>query len=247
MSVLDAVTEQVSNWCRPFEAAPYIVVPTFNIYPSNSCVNVLIEGGANLFVVSDGGGALDVASSLGIGRLDISRVLRSTARAASLKVSKSGWIYQSDATGSELTSVISVVAECSKEAAVACKRSFRPESPFNFRNDLDNFLIRTFLDRVKRKPKLLGASNKVHEFDYAIEADSKPTIIIDAVVPDATSINSAIVSHLDVKHANISNIEQRIIYDDRLPWRASDLALLNVGAPPIAFTSVEHSLRRLAA
>lgn len=247
MSILDAVSSEVSKWCQPYEVAPFTVVPTFLLYPSNACVQVFVEGGRDSFVVSDGGGAIDVSLGLGSGKLDATKLLKSAAKEASLNVNSSGWIYAKGANLRSLTSIISVVADCSKSAAEACARSFRPESKSDFRKELEEFLTANFGDRLTKQAVLLGGSNKTHRYDYAIKAGGGRLIVIDAVMPDSSSINSAIVSHIDLRNAKRSDVTQRIIYDDRLEWKSSDLSLLEVGATSIAFTYAEQNIDRLAA
>jgi len=67
------------------------------------------------------------------------------------------------------------------------------------------------------------------------------------VVPDASSVNSAVVAHIDLKMKHLPDVEQRIIYDDSQPWRAEDIQLLKAGARPVPISSLRQSLERLAA
>ena len=245
MSVIEIVTEAVGSWCQPYESAPFVVVPTFHSYPSNACVQVFVEGGSDNFVVSDGGGALQVASTLGLGDLDIEKHLRAAARNGCALVNSSGWIFARGATRDSLTSYVSTIAECSKAAAVSCARHFKPDAKVSFKREVAEELVLSFHKRLERKVTLIGHSNKPHKFDFGLRGGGDQIIVIDAVTPDANSINSAIVSHLDVTRANLPHVQQRVVYDDRYKWRAADLSLLTVGATPIGFTQAVSSLARL--
>jgi hypothetical protein len=67
------------------------------------------------------------------------------------------------------------------------------------------------------------------------------------VSPEASSINAAVVAHLDVKQANVPNVVRRIVYDDEEKWKAEDLSLLSVGAPVVPFSRAREVLKRVAA
>lgn len=247
MSTLDLVNEVVGIWCKPYPMGEFVVVPTYQVYPSNSCVQIYVEGGRDTFVVSDGGGALQNALILGRGLLHPRRHLKAAARDASLGVNSSGWLYARGVDAGALTSMISVVAEASKSAAFLCAKHFRPEAKTSSKMELDNNIETTFRKKLERKITLIGASNKPHNYDFGIKIDANRLIVIDAVSPEANSINSAIVSHLDLKNAHNPKVSQRLVYDDRVKWRSSDLSLLSVGATPIAYTRALNNLERLVA
>lgn len=246
-ATFDLVSDEIGRWAMPVHAGTHVIVPTYSMYPSNSAVQVFIEGGANTFVVSDGGGALESIHNAGALQLKAMRYLKDAATRSGLRVSLSGWIYASGVPRKMLTTSISMVAESSKSAADLLLRHFKPDLGRDFRRDLDRVLATAFSNHMHRNGKLLGASNKSHSFDYVIDVGDIGKLVVDAVVPDANSINSAIVAHLDLRAAHREDVKQRIVFDDRMKWRSSDLALLKVGAPPIAYTEVTHSLQRLIA
>jgi hypothetical protein len=66
------------------------------------------------------------------------------------------------------------------------------------------------------------------------------------VSPEASSINAAVVAHLDVKRANVPNVVRRIVYDDEEKWKAEDLSLLSVGAPVVPFSRAREVPKRVA-
>jgi len=241
----NAITELVRRWSSPEERGQYLVVPTFATYPSNSLVQAYIEGGNDRFVVSDGGGAVRVL--IGAGSMDGSgkKLLSDFTRGSDIKVDNSGWLYQAGVTLKELTSAISTVAEISRDAAIMLLRHFKPAPIADFRRDVAITLDKRFHDAVQRRGHLLGASNKMHTFDYLVKANDNILLALDAVTIDSASINAAVVAHMDVKATQRSDVRQLIVYDDEEKWKASDLSLLTIGAPTVAFSRFTNMLERL--
>jgi hypothetical protein len=243
----DAVLEAVGAWNTPRVSGEFLIVPTFSTYPSNSLVQVYVEGGKETFVVSDGGGAIKTlvgAGYLGYGGV---RLLSDIVRDDDVQVNGSGWIYSSGVVIKSLTSAITTVSEASRDAAFSAIRKFKPAPVIDFRHDLDLALQRHFRDAVKKHGHLLGASNKLHTFDYLIRANENNLIALDAVVPDSSSINAAVVAHMDLKAIRRPDVKQFIVYDSEQHWSSSDLALLSLGAPSVAYTSFYKIIDRIAA
>ena len=239
MMDVEKITREILAWGEPKFFDPYIIVPTFSVYPSNSAVKVFVEGGRDNFVVSDGGGALQTL--LGAGYMGNSgvKLIQDFLRGMERKVDHDGWIYVSGVTLNELTSAIAIVAQVSRETADMLLRKFKPSKNFDFRHDLDLKLERIYHGNLKKKGHFVGNSNKEHTFDYLIRENDNKIMIIDAVVPDAASLNAAVVSHIDVRAAKRPNVRQFIVYDQGQDWRASDVALLTLGAPAVSFQNLD--------
>ena len=141
--------------------------------------------------------------------------------------------------------MISIVANASQQAAEHLVAHVRPKRK-DFRVQLHKLIHNKFGASVVDKPKarLVGASNKSHLLDYLIDLGDDRRLAIDAVTPDPSSINAAIVAHMDIRHANIPKLEQRIVYDDVDDWKSSDIALLAVGSRPVQFSHIEPVLER---
>jgi hypothetical protein len=93
---------------------------------------------------------------------------------------------------------------------------------------------------------VVGASTKSHRVDYDIQLNEHRRLLLDTVVPEASSINSVLAANLDIKEAGLPNTLQRIVYDDEEDWKSADLSLLGLGATVIPFTKVRPVLNRLA-
>ncbi len=243
----DSLLSEIANFTAPYADGNSLVVPTLNTYPSNSMVQVFVEGGKRSFVISDGGGAAKTLSEAGYLGHAGPRFLTDHVRGTDVSVSKAGWLYLAHVETEEVTGAITEIAEVSREASYALLRHFKPEVPFDFRSDLDIILDRHFRDALQRKAHLPGASNKLHTFDYLFRVRESIVVVLDAVLPDASSINSAVVSHMDVKASKSSKMHQFIVYDDKQAWKSADLALLSVGAPPVAFSMFPLTMERLIA
>jgi hypothetical protein len=111
---------------------------------------------------------------------------------------------------------------------------------------LASFLKATFDDRVIHDEKIIGASNKPHKFANVIILGGEKRLIIDPVSKDPTSINARVVANLDVRTARNPNLMQRIVYDDTEKWLASDLNLIQIGAPVVPFSRSEDVIKRIA-
>ncbi len=242
----DQITREIRAWGDPKLMEPYIIIPTFSVYPSNSAVQAFVEGGRDTFIVSDGGGA--IKTLLGAGYLGNSgvKMLEDFARGADVKVNHGGWIFHSGVTLKNLASAISLVTEFSREAAEMLIRKFRPQKTFDFRRDLDRVLERRFQDDLRKRGHFVGASNKTHTFDYLIHGNDNQFVIIDAVVPDSSSVNAAVVAHMDVRATHRPDVRQFIVYDGEQGWNSSDLALLTLGAPSVSFQSFERTIGMVA-
>jgi len=246
MSTLEAVKAALNKWPEPRLSDRGVSVPTHCLYPSNSVVKVTVAGGADLFVVDDNGGSLEELEEVKIAPQNASRLIHKLARSRGLDVSKSGAIYSRSVPSGELEATIVLVANASKEAAEHLLDTVRPPRR-NLRLVVERLLEKEFHSRWSRDSKIVGASNKRHTFDYVVQLRGDRQLILDVVVPESSSINAAVVAHLDVRHGNSEKLEQRIVYDDQQVWSSSDLALLKVGARAVPLSSLEHALDRLAA
>ncbi len=241
------VSEIVERFARVREHGQYVVVPTFSFYPSNAMVKVFVEGEEDHYVVSDGGGALDTLHGAGGYAVPYSKVIGTLARRRNFKLSSEGWLISPRVDAARLTGAITETVELSKTCAEVLLRHFRVQEAADFRSAIDKHLEGRFHSAVSKRVHLPGASNKAHTFDYLVKLPHDRSLVIDTVVPDASSINAALVSHLDLKNAGRHDVAQAIVYDDSAPWKSSDLAPLRIAAPPIAYSSFDEQLERLAA
>ncbi len=246
-TILDALAE----WPAPFEEDGHILVPTQCVYPSNNTVTVWIGPALGSFIVHDNRGAVDELSSAGIE--DRHLLLYSTFKvqhivaAYGLSVDESGLIKAMKVEKEDLLNSMVLVANASKEAAIDLLSRFRPRLRRNIKEELAHLLEIRFPNHVRRNGVVVGKSNKLHKFDSVVRLHGERQLILDAVTREASSINAALVAHLDVRNAEYPNIEQRIVFDDDDNWTAADLNLLKIGATPVPFSRASEVIERLAA
>jgi hypothetical protein len=216
------------------------------MYPSNGLVRVLVRGGPNTFVVSDEGGAIDEAMSAGISVTQSGGSLSRLVRDQGL-LFKSAIIFSPQISVEYVPVAVMLVANASKEVAHWLFDHAKIKQTKDFRAQLAAFLERTFSDRVSHDATIIGASNKPHRFANIVSLRDGRRLIVDPVVRDVSSINSRVVANLDVRSTNDQTLIQRIIYDDNDGWSASDLNLLQIGAPLIQFSQSSKVLQGLAA
>jgi hypothetical protein len=247
MTVRDVVADALAKWPGSSEDGSRVIVPTHCLYPSNDAVSVVVEGGTDTFSVHDDGGALEELDGAGgIVSYPIA-IMRAATRRLGVEISDAGVIFAPLATGKDLTATIVIVANASKYAAHRLIDSMRPRPRRNFRLELLRLLEAEF-GRVKlQRESAVAGAHKAHKFDFIVQVGEHRQLLLDGVSPEATSINAAVVAHLDVKQAKIPNMLQRIVYDDEEKWKAEDLSLLSVGAPVVAFSRAREVLKRVAA
>lgn len=239
-----SLEQSLHRWPKPRVVGSRLIVTTQCFYPSRNLVLAHIEGGESTAIVSDGGGAFNEIDAAGEYGFDPRRVLRAHLKKWNLEVDKKGWIYSGSVEHRHIPSMVAIVANASADAARILLSHVRPKKR-DFRVELDKLLRQRFNGSPHSKQRLIGASNKSHEFDYVIDIGRGRRLVVDAVLPEATSINGTIVAHVDIKNAELDGVVQRIIYDDNEDWKSSDLSLLTVGATPLAFSRTNSAIDRL--
>jgi hypothetical protein len=214
------------------------------MYPSNGLVRVTVRGGADTLVASDEGEALGEALAAGIEIANPDRLLGPFVRGQGLLLSN-GIIHTAKLPAEAAAVAVIHVANAAKDAASWLYEHNKLNRTRDFRDLLSKFLSDTFRDNVS-EAKIVGASNKPHKFTNVISFPNGRRLIVDAVVKDASSINSRVIANLDIKSVNDPKIEQRIVYDDGDSWAASDLNLLQIGATVVPFSRANDVIRRIA-
>ena len=244
MSILDAVD---TAFCRttPLAVERGIRVTTHCLYPSNSAVAVIVAQRGDMFRVDDDGAALDEISQSLHTRQPLRNLMKGIVRQRGCVLTDRGEVMSPSVHASDIKAAIVLVANTSKAVAEHLLAIARPPRR-DLKKAIEEILDLKFKDKWSRDAKIAGASSKKHGFDYVINLGGGRQLAMDFVVPDASSVNSAVVSHLDVSMIRSETLEQRIIYDDTQAWKSSDIELLKAGARPIPFSSLKYSLERLS-
>ena len=246
MNALESVTAALRGWPEPRFDGVSVVVPTFCLYPTNAVVNVYVDGTEREFVVHDRGGAIEqFHATLGMEEVPKS-LIYGTARRRGVSVAKDGAIFVQRVSAEELAGAMTLVANASTDVAHHLIDYYRPPPRQVLSAEVEALLDTSFPSQWRKEEVVSGQSTKKHRFDYAVRLDGRQ-LLIDLVKPDASSINAAVVSHLDVEQAEPNRFMHRVIYDDREKWPSESLALLRVVAVPIARSAAPQAFARLAA
>ena len=243
MNHVQLIQRELSSLFSVTEGDGFVRVVTQNMYPSNGFVQVFVRGGERTFVVSDEGGAIQQIRSAGAEIKSFDNMVRPMLDQFGLNIAN-GVIRSPACDADRIAYCIAVVSNASKAAADWLYSRVRVKPHDNFKQVVSHFLNSTF-ENVRHEV-IIGKSNKPHKFDNIIHLDNGKRIIVDAVVPDANSINARFAANIDVRSAGLSDIEQRIVYDDNDDWALADLNLLQAGATLIKYSKAPEAIRRLA-
>jgi hypothetical protein len=246
MSVLTSVELALSRWPQPSPTERGVRVTTHCLYPSNSAVAVIVSSRGEQHCVDDDAATLDLVAQSVHTDKPLKSLMRGIVKHYGCLLTERGEIMSPLVGPCELEGAIVVVANASRAAAQHLLSSIRPPRR-DLRANIEELLNLKFKDRWLRNGRLTGASNKEHGFDYLINMPGGRQLAMDFVVPEASSINSAVVAHLDLRNRHSTDIEQRIIYDDTKPWQSSDIELLKAGARPVPLSSLRQALERVSA
>ena len=245
MTELGFVREALTPFLACVDVGERIAVPTQCLYPSNASVTVYLTGGPQGARVSDEGGAIDELSAHGRSPGNPDRYLRRFCNRAAL-MSERGKIYSPVVPLSGLAAAITLVANTSAAAAHWGIEHLKFPRRRDLRKELYEVLrLRFPEDRIEGGRRLTGKSTRQYRFDQVVRLNGERLLVIDSVLPDANSINSHTVAHLDIRQNDDPNVLQRLVYDDEEHWNAADLNLLQMAATLVPFSNVGSSLDRL--
>ena len=221
-------------------------ITTHCMYPSNGLVRVYVKAGAETIVVSDEGEAIGEALAAGLDVSEAGRLARHVVAEQGLSLNH-GIIHTPLLPLEAMPAAIPMVANAAKDVASWLYGHKKIQRGHDFRKLLSDYLARTFEDRFIRGEKIIGASNKAHEFANVVLFPNGNRLIVDPVARDASSINARVVANLDIRSNKNPTIEQRIVYDDADAWSSADLNLLSVGAPVVKFSNAAEVIARISA
>ncbi len=246
MSMATAVAEALALFSSFEEKQGSVAVHTHCLYPDNTVVTVWVKGGPEYgFVVSDEGRAIDELTAYNREIHNPDRFLLRFCRREGLSV-KDGKIHSPRVPMDGLASAVSFVATASANAVTRGLETLRLRMSPNLRKELSDLLGRTLpAQRVRRDVRLRGHTTRYYRFEAVIDLGGERRLLMDPVTPDQGSINARAVAHLDVGRLEDVNTLQRLVYDDRHDWPASDLSLLQTAATIVPFSQSEQMLRSL--
>ena len=247
MNLQEITSNALNQFVRFYETNGGVAVTTHCMYPSNNLVRVLVCGGGDSFVVTDNGGTMFELRTSGVpvqsARLKMHNFLGNRGL-----MFDQGVITSESVSSDFLPTMILMVANASSELAYWTLANAKWKPQRAFKEVVRELLEQTFVLNQPREVEILGASKKRHKFENVIELSTGRRLIVDAVVHDASSINSRVVANIDIHNANIDGLDQRIVYDDEDEWPVADLTLLKIGgAAVVPFSKSRSVMERFAA
>lgn len=247
MSLLVTVQAAVNTFVRFEETNGGVAVTTHCMFPSNALVRVLIRGVGDSFVVTDNGNSMFELRTSGV-PMDYSvRAIRNYLGEREMMFDH-GVIVSEAVSRDFLPVVILMVANAASEMAAWMLGRAHWKHTKAFKEVVRELLEEKFHTNKPKEVTIFGASKKAHTFENVIQLHNGKRLIVDAVVRDASSINSRVVANIDVRNAAIEGLEQRTVYDDDNIWPNSDLTLLKIGGSIIVpYSKAPAVMERLAA
>ena len=219
-----------------------VAVTTSCLYPSNAMVTVYVRGGPNGAVVSDDGRAIDELTALNRDITNVDKFLSRFCNRSGLKA-ENGKITSARVSAQQLPASIVLVANASAAAVVWGVDKLKLRRRRNLREELERLLKLSFPSEIiEKKRHIEGKSTRHYRFDTVIRLNER-LLLIDPVMPDANSINSHAIAHLDVRQREDDTIIQRLIFDDEEDWSAADLNLLQMTATLVPLSRVNQAMK----
>jgi hypothetical protein len=231
-------------------AARGVLVTTDCLYPDGTAVVVVVSGGerGETLIVHDDGGATDALVSAGRASVRASGIMRMIAQRFDLRVSE-GAITSAPSPIADVAALIPLVANASQEAA---RRLLEASVPLR-RRDVPGEAVRALQAwrpdiEIHREHAVLGASSRTHRFDLFAPLPGGAALLIDAVTPDAASVNAAVVANFDVGRRRDARFARAIVFDPDMieKFGPGNLALLGEAALTIPIEVLASKLPELA-
>jgi hypothetical protein len=212
------------------------------IMPSGMAINIHIEQRASGLFLHDGCAAFDELARHGLG-FSKDGLLAGMLRKTNFGVSE-GMIFRDKVAMTNIAVGIAITADASFRAATYMLEN--ADSPKVKALDVrvrDALRLRYPMGRPNF---VVEGKNRQHTFDFGVVLNGE-TVLVEAVIPDAASINAAIVKALDVAQSDTIKARPVFVYDPLARWKSGQLSLLNLGGRSIEAGQLESATPLLAA
>ena len=241
------ITRALKARNRALRLSGSLVVPTDVLLPNHSHCVVIIEGGVvgDRITVSDAGAALASVAETG---LEITHAVLEAARRTAIPfgVGMEGGVLRTHPVSPEdAVNAVVALANAMREVARVAFDAARRAQRTRFRERVFGELNRIFTgSHVRRDGHIRGSSEDSLRFDYVVALNDSRRLVVDAPLPDLSSIASVVLKQSDLRVANIAGVKQAIVYDEDDRWPSSGLAQLNLAqVPVISAVILEQGLR----
>ena len=242
------VCELARSWPLCTRERDAFLVTTHCQLPNGSLIKLRIRPmGRERWIVSDNGAALDEALCSGVEHPAFGLNVRRAIRSKGLNF-VDGRIESPRITADMLFSASVIVANAARDVAETLLMLGDDVAEKNLDQKAREILISKFHSWVSQKPVTIeGASERPHKFANSLTLPDGRRILIDSVKHQGNSINSAVVANLDVQRLENPKLIQRVVFDPTEKWKPEEIALLEVGATPVALPNLGQAIERAVA
>lgn len=192
--------------------------------PSGHAIQIYMRSDHGKLVLHDDGASFDELAAHGREASSLGGV-RAMLAEVDLRLDENGTIFMDRLDPEKVAVGIAVLADASLRTAqflLARSKIRRPET-----------LDRTVQDRLRvvfpdGRPNFhFQGRSRQHKFDFGVATDAG-TFLVDAVTPDASSVNAAVVKTMDVLRSE-DQARPILVYDRNDGWKSGMLELLTMG------------------
>lgn len=213
------------------------------LMPSGGLIHVHIQMRDGVLSMHDNGAAFDELALYGAelkSNVGIRRFLGETA----FELTNDGTIFRHGIAPEDVAVGVSLVADASLRAAnfMLSHAKIQTGQPLDVR--LKAAMIRRY-PSGRANFKFDGKARQ-QRFDYGLEIDDQ-VVLVEAVSPDLSSVNAAIVKSLDARNSIAARARPILVYDERDHWPADALNLLAMAGERVSFKSIDGGQFKIAA
>jgi hypothetical protein len=241
---VDHIAALMQSSLRTARVGSEVAINTHCLYPSNGVVTVYVMSGPKSCTVSDRGATARVVEAHGVALENVNRWLTGVAKRSGLVVSSSNELRSPQVPLSALPVAVMQVANAAARAALEAVEDYSFSRARDLAVEIEEKLAFEFgRANVARNVELTGESNRIYHFDFQAAGAGGVRVIVDHVVPHASSINAKAVAHIDLSRKQDRRITQAMIYDPKLDWNSADIIFLRSAAPTVPIERMGDAIR----
>ncbi|MBN3867480.1 hypothetical protein [Gluconobacter kondonii] len=228
--------ERLTNRHEPYMDGLTIRVPTDVILPTHEIAVVSIDGGAHdeRYTLGDGG---QIFRSLDIQNYHISltvrRAVERVARSRGMQVIGNE-LMTNPVSADQVIPYIPHVAEVMREAMISALSKVARNERLMLRHRIGAILNRISGEaNVTPDFRMQGSTTDRYKFDFSVMTAKHKRLLLDAPIPDPSSIAATILRQSDVRLLHLQDVKQVIAYDPSDHWPSSNLAQLQLANVPL--------------
>ncbi|OAN52831.1 hypothetical protein [Sphingobium sp. TCM1] len=219
-------------------------VRTDTMMPSGAVIRVHIQLRDGRLSIHDNGAAFDELARHG-GELKSSGGVKRMLAETDFQLMPTGEIFRHDIDPAQVGVGVALVADASLRAATFMLAHAKVKTGLPLDVRLKNSMLTRY--PAGRADFKVDGKARLQKFDFGLQTENE-IIVLDAVSPDLSSVNAAIVKSLDAKQAPEIHARPILVYDDDQDhWPADAMNLLAMAGERVSFRSLDEGQFRLAA